>query len=171
VFKARQLIVQDEKLRPLSKPEETTRLIEQFDLMPDRYKGSEVELIIQFSGRPDPVSPSYCSALNLPIGYSLSRRIKVLEPEDAQGHFFLFELYAKYDGYDFLLNSPDEQKYRIVCRLAFGNEVHVVEGSFPTSSILPKSIKDIETGEVFDNYIKHSFIKALIFVKEVGGGA
>ena len=89
---------------------------------------------------------------------------------------FLDKLYAEYDGCDFLFDTPDNKKYKVVAKLAFGQEKRIVlQSDLPffrlnlfTKPPSPK-IKDLETDEVFDNYITHSPVKAVVYVKAIGG--
>jgi len=159
LFRNRQFVIDDDKLRPLTKPEETLELLKKFRLMPDRYKGQEVELIIEFSDLPESVSDTRCKALELPLGNSLSREIKVIEPAEAS-YSFLSNLYAQYKGCDFLYDSPSGRHFKVICRLVFGIEIeYVIRDNL--SSFLPSSSpiwrpppEKIERG-----------VKAIVFVK------
>jgi hypothetical protein len=174
LFKERQLTIDDGKLEPLSEPEKTLELLKKFDLMPSRFEAAEVELIIKFSGNPRSVSEKRCLALGLPVGYSLSRPINVVEPPEASRYRFLDELLAQYEGCEFLYQSPDHKEYRVICKLEFGIEKSVVQTPInpfpsPNAFLLTRPIKDLETGETIDSYITSSNQKAVIFVKMVGG--
>lgn len=177
LFIEKGLVIKEEKLRPSVQPEKTVQLLNKFNLMPDRFDGSEVELIIKFSGNPEGVSKSLCKAIGLRFGWALSSSITVVRPPKVWRQFaFLGELYAEYDGCDFLLDASNNNEYKVVAKLTFGQEKRVVLQSdlpFFSSSLLdqPRSpkIKDLETNEVFDNYITHSPVKALVYVKVIGG--
>ena len=177
LFTEKGLVIKEEKLQPSVQPEKTIQLLNKFDLMPDRFDRSEVELIIKFSGNPEGVSESLCKAIGLRFGWALSRSITVVHPPKVSGQFtFLDELYAEYDGCDFLLDAPDNNEYKVVAKLTFGQEKRVVlQSNSPFFSLSlfaePRSpkIKDLETNEVFDNYIIHSPVKALVYVKAIGG--
>jgi len=174
LFSEKSLVIEKEKLQPSVQPEKTIQLLNKFNFMPDRFDGSEVELIIKFSGNPETVPESLCKAIGLRFGWSLSRSITVVHPSKVSRRFdFLNELYAEYDGCDFLFDAPDNKEYKVVAKLAFGQEKRVVLQSY--SSILvfgsrgSTTIKDLETDEVFDNYITHSPVKAVIYVKAISG--
>ena len=177
LFTEKGLVIEEEKLHPSVQPEKTIQLLNKFDLMPDRFDGSEVELIIKFSDNPEGVSESLCKAIGLRFGWSLSRSITVVHPPKVSRQFmFLDKLYAEYDGCDFLFDTPDNKEYKVVAKLAFGQEKRVVlqsdspffKLSLFTEPPSPK-IKDLETDEVFDNYITHSPVKAVVYVKAIGG--
>lgn len=180
LFTEKGLVIEEEKLQPSVQPEKTIQLLNKFNLMPYRFDGSEVELIIKFSGNPKSVSESLCKAIGLKFGWSLSRPITVVHPPNVLSQFnFLNELYAEYDGCDFLSDALDNKDYKVVAKLAFGQEKRVVlqpaVPSFYMSTVLstmyirPTKIKDLETDEEFDNYIIHSPVKAVIYVKEIDG--
>lgn len=175
LFTEKGLVIEEEKLQPSVHPEKTIRLLNKFNLMPDRFDGSEVELIIMFSGNPKAVSESLCKAIGLRFGWSLSRYITVVHPPAVSRQFkFLNELYAEYDGCDFLFDAPNNKEYKVVAKLAFGQEKKVVLQSKPSLFTVSTrfqdstTIKDLETGEVFDNYITHYPVKAVIYVKAIG---
>ena len=177
LFTEKGLAIKEEKLRPSAQPEKTIQFLNKFDLMPDRFDGSEVELIIKFSGKPEDVSKSLCKAIGLRFGWALSRSITVVHPSKVWRQFtFLGELYAEYDGCDFLFDAPNNNEYKVVAKLTFGQEKRVVlqpDSLFFNLSSFASSqstkIKDLETDEVFDNYITHSPVKALVYVKVIGG--
>lgn len=176
LFKERDLVVEATKLEPLTKPEKSLELLKRFALIPDRYKASEIELIIKFAGQPSAVPDRRCAALGLPIGNSISRPIKVVEPANTKNYDFLDELYAQYSLCDFIYESPDDQAFKVVCKLAFGIEKVIVQ--YPLSSFWPSNViyltespKDIATGETIRSYINTSHLKAIILVKTVGGVA
>jgi len=177
LFTEKGLVIEEEKLQPSVQPEKTIQLLNKFNLMPDRFDGSEVELIIKFSGNSEAVSESLCKAIGLRFGWSLSRSITVVHPPEVSRRFkFLNELYAEYDGCDFLFDAPDNKEYKVVAKLAFGQEKEVVLQSYPSffdfrilGSPRSTTIKDLETGEVFDNYITHTPVKAVLYVKAIGG--
>lgn len=176
LFKERDLVIEDAKLEPLSKPEETLELLKRFDLIPDRYQASEIELIIKFAGDPTAVPDRRCTALGLPIGNSISRPIKVVEPANTHTYHFLDNLFAQYSLCDFVYESPNDQPFKVVCKLAFGIEKAIVQ--YPLSSFWPSNViyltqppKDIATGETITSYINTSHLKAIILVKTVGSVA
>ena len=174
LFTEKGLVIEEENLQPSVQPEKTLQLLNKFNLMPDKFDGSEVELIIKFSGNPKAVSESLCKAIGLRFGWSLSRSITVVHPPEVSRRFaFSNELYAEYDGCDFLFDAPDNKEYKVVVKLAFGQEKEVVLQSsssfFGLNIFGSKTIKDLETGDVFDNYITHSPVKAVIYVKAIGG--
>lgn len=177
IFSEKGLFIEKERLKPSVQPEKTTSLLEKFDLMPNRYAGSEIELIIKFLGSPRSVPKSLCIALKLPFGHSLSRSISILHPADISSEFnFLEKLFGEYDGCDSLYNAPVNKEFKVVVRLAFGEERNIVRQPPPflpnvTSMLLiprPTLIKDLETGEPpFENYIYQSPAKAIILVKTI----
>jgi hypothetical protein len=177
LFEEKSLVIEKEKLKPSVRPEDTTSLLKKFDLMPKHFAGSEIELILNFLGPPKSVPKEICNAIKLQFGYSLSRPISILHPPQVLSKFtFLDTLYAEYGGCDFLYNATENKEFKIVARLAFGEERKIVwqpTPLFPSfSSILvnrPNIIKDLETGEPpFENYITHSPIKAIILVRIKG---
>jgi len=171
-FTEKGLIIEEEKLQPSVQPKKTIRLLNKFNLMPDRFDGSEVELIIKFSGNRESVSESLCKAIGLRFGWSLSRSITIVHPPNVSSQFnFLSELYAEYEGCDFLFDTPNNKEYKVVAKLAFGQEKRVVLQShspFFASSLFDARIRDLETDEVFNNYITHSPVKAVVYVKAIG---
>ena len=174
LFSEKSLVIEKEKLQPSVQPEKTIQLLNKFNLMPDRFDGSEVELIIKFSGNPETVPESLCKAIGLRFGWSLSRFITVVHPPKVSRQFnFLNKLYAEYDGCDFLFDASDNKEYKVVVKLAFGQEKRVVLQSdrslFVTGVRRSTTIKDLETDKEFDNYITHSPVKAVIYVKAISG--
>ena len=167
LFTEKDLVIEEEKIQPSVKPEKTIQLLNKFNLMPNRFNGSELELIIKFSGNPGAVPESVCKAIGLRFGESLSRLITVIHPPKVSRQFgFLNKLYAEYNGCDFLFDAPDNKEYKVVAKLAFGQEKRVVLQSDPLLFLWhPTAIKDLETGEKFNNYITNSPIKVTIYVK------
>lgn len=168
VFSAKGLIVEEDKLEPSVEPERTKELLRRFDLMPGRFAGSEVELIARLSGTAWSVSRSICKALRLEIGKCLFRDITVLHPPELELDF-VDGIYAQYDKCDFLLDAPTDKEFRLLARLAFGQRRIIVKRPHPfgvQARLLGDStLKDLDTGEVFENYITHEPIKALILVR------
>jgi hypothetical protein len=174
LFSEKSLVIEKEKLQPSVQPEKTIQLLNKFNLMPDRFDGSEVELIIKFSGNPETVPESLCKAIGLRFGWSLSRFITVVHPPKVSRQFkFLNKLYAEYGGCDFLFDASDNKEYKVVAKLAFGQEKRVVLQSdrslLVTGVRRSTTIKDLETDKEFDNYITHSPVKAVIYVKAISG--
>jgi hypothetical protein len=172
VFSARDLIIEKDKLEPSDEPERTKELLQRFDLMPGRLAGGEVELIATFSGPARSVPRSTCNALRLEFGQSLSRPISIVQPPDLKEDF-VDRIYGEYTKCDFLSDAPGDKEFKLIARLAFGDERHIVHKPHPlsfqaaTQGYLHYSatVKDLETGEVFENYITHEPIKALILAK------
>lgn len=167
------LVVKDEEIQPSSQSEKINQLLNKFDLMPDRFQGSEVELIIKFSGKPRAVSESLCKAIDLRFGSSLSRSITIVNLS-LNNFVFLNELYAENDGCDLLFNAPDNKEYKIIAKLAFGQEKRlVIQSDLLLSPALSffgnNTIKNLDTGEVFKNYITQNYVKVVIFVKKLDG--
>jgi hypothetical protein len=174
LFSEKSLVIEKEKLQPSVQPEKTIQLLNKFNLMPDRFDGSEVEVIIKFSGNPETVPESLCKAIGLRFGWSLSRFITVVHPPKVSRQFkFLNKLYAEYGGCDFLFDASDNKEYKVVAKLAFGQEKRVVLQSdrslLVTGVRRSTTIKDLETDKEFDNYITHSPVKAVIYVKAISG--
>jgi len=181
LFSDKGFTIEEEKLKPSVQPEETKKLLNKFDLVPKRFAGSEVEFIFEFSGSPRSVYKNLCNAIKLPFGHSLSRSISILHPPRVSNEFnFLDKLYAEFDGCDFLYNAPSNKEFKIVARLAFGEERIIVWKSrkflnpllqsFTTVLREPPSItiKDLETGvPPFEDYITYSPVKAIILVKKI----
>jgi hypothetical protein len=169
--------MEPDKLQPSVEPEHTMKILDKFNLMPVIYSGSEVELIARFSGQPKQVSQSKCQALHLQFGISISRPIQIIHPPAIQKRFdFLDRLFAEYEGCEFLYETPEDKELKLVAKLAFGEER--TEVFQPNSYAFPMflgtragPIKDLKTGEVYDGYIKHIPIKAIIYVKTIGGNA
>jgi hypothetical protein len=172
IFSAKRLNVEEDKLEPSVEPERTKDLLQRFDLMPGRLAGREVELIARFSGPARSVPRSTCNALGLEFGQSLSRPISVVHPPDLSEDFADC-IYGQYAKCDFLSEAPADAEFKLIARLAFGDERGIVKRPHPhTLEALERghlgystTIKDLETGEVFENYITHKPIKALILVK------
>jgi hypothetical protein len=166
------LVIEEQKFQPSVQPEETIQLLRKFDLMPERFRGSEVQLVIRFSGEPEDVPQGVCRALRLEFGSSLSRPITALQPPAASTQFgFLRKLYAEDDGCDFLFEAPDSKEYGVIAKLGFGwqRELVMQDPPFPyVAAWAPRVIKDLETGEVFANYTTRSPVKAVIHVKAIG---
>ena len=103
VFSDKGWVVEEEKLQPSAEPEKAIALFRQFDLMPRRVTGSEVELTFKFSSPPSQVSRTVCKAIGLQYGSSLRREINILYPPEVSNTFnFTKHIYAEYDGCDFL---------------------------------------------------------------------
>jgi len=182
VFSEKGIEIEKDRLKPTIESEKTIELLRKFNLMPDRFKGSEIELIIKFSGEPCSVTKELCQAIDLKFGHSLSRTIRVIHPPAGSIKFdFLLQLYAEYDGCDFLYNTPDDKEVKIVAKLAFGQERIIVYQPLPPpsiSSISPRIfephrfiIKDFETDDPpFEDYLIRSPVKAIIFVKAISKG-
>lgn len=168
LFSEKELIVEEDKLKPSVEPERTKELLRRFDLMPGRFAGSEVELIARLSGFARSVPRNTCTALRLEFGQSLSRPITVVHPPELELDF-VDEIYAQYDKCDLLFDAPTDKEFKLIARLAFGQRRIIVKK--PYLSILPPSLlgystlKDLDTGEVFENYITREPIKALILVR------
>ena len=168
LFSEKDLIVEEDKLKPSVEPERTKELLRRFDLMPGRFAGSEVELIATLSSSARSVPPNTCNALRLEIGKCLFRDITVLHPPELELDF-VDGIYAQYDKCDLLFDAPTDKEFKLIARLAFGQRRIIVKN--PYLSILPPSLlgyrtlKDLDTGEVFENYITHEPIKALILVR------
>ena len=83
------------------------------------------------------MSESLCKAIGLRFGWSLSRSITVVHPPKVSSQFqFLNELYAEYDGCDFLVNTPNDKEYKVVAKLVFGQEKRVVLQSDSSFSLI-----------------------------------
>ncbi|MGD2248777.1 MAG: DUF4062 domain-containing protein [Candidatus Methanofastidiosia archaeon] len=175
------LHIEEEKLLPLAEPKKIKKLLWKFDLTPERFSGREAELILKFTGDPLSVTKSVCRAINLRFGQSIKRPIMVLDPPGASEEFsFLKYLYAEYDGCDFLYDASTDEELKVIAKLAFGQERKFVwqtdlakikmlfsQSILTNLSAIPETkIKDLETGEVFENYITHSPLKAIVFVKK-----
>jgi len=173
-FMAKGLTVEEHKLEPSVEPERTKELVRRFDLMPGQLAGSEVELIASFSGPARSVPRSTCDALRLELGKSLSRPIDVVHPPDLEEDF-VDRLYGQHAKCDFLYDAQADVHFKIIARLAFGDERRIVRRPHPFSLEarvsarldLSTTLKDLETGEVFEDYITHEAIKALILVKVI----
>ena len=174
VFFAKGLTVEEDKLEPSVEPERTKELLRRFDLMPGRLAGSEVELIARFSGEARSVPRSTCNALQLEFGESLSRPISVVHPPDLKDDF-VGRLYAQHAKCDFLSDAQADAQFKLIARLAFGDERRIVRQPHPLTLASmagqyfsrPTKLRDLETGEVFEDYITHEAIKALILVKVI----
>jgi hypothetical protein len=172
-------VVEEERLKPSIEPQKMVELLRKFDLMPGRFAGSEVELIIKFSGVPKRVSQGLCKAIGLQFGSSLQREITVVRPIGISDSFgFVNTIYAEYEACDFLYEAPEGKEHMIVAKLSFGQErsIHIQPESFlrapywrSTGIFLgePAKVKDLETGEEFENYITYSPVKALVLVKRI----
>jgi len=174
LFSEKGLIVEEDKLKPSVEPERTKQLLRRFDLTPGRLAGSEVELIARFSGAARSVPRSTCNALRMEFGHSLSRPMTVVHPPELKEDF-VDRIYGQYDKCDFLCDAPPDEEFKLIARLAFGEERLIVRQPGPlTLAFRPlgyfdrsTTIKDLETGEVFEDYITHEPIKALILVKVI----
>ncbi|MDP2207580.1 MAG: DUF4062 domain-containing protein [Bacteroidota bacterium] len=177
LFTERNFEIESDKLQPSVQPEQTIKILDKFNLMPDKYSGSEIELIINFSGRPEQVSQGKCDALHLRFGRSIARRIDIIHPKDVHKQFnFLDRLFAEYEGCEFLYDSPEDKQVKIVAKLAFGEERTEVIQPNPYAFAISLgtragTIKDLKTGEVYDSYIRYIPRKAIIYVKTIGGNA
>lgn len=175
------VVIEEEKLRPLAQPKKVKELLWKFDLTPERFAGRQVELVLEFTGNPQWVTKSVCRAINLRFGHSLKRPIKVLDPPRVPPEFtFLDYLYAEYDGCDFLYDASPDEEFKVIAKLVFGQERKFVWQtdlarrkmlSPPNIQISPSKIpetkiKDLETGEILENYITYSPVKAIVFAKE-----
>lgn len=183
-FSEKGIDIEKERLKPTTESEETMDLMRKFDLTPERFKGSEVELIIKFSGEPQSVNKELCQAIDLKFGHSLSRPIKVLHLQGSSDKFkFLQQLHAEYDGCDFLYDVPGDKEVKIIAKLAFGQERTIVfqppprphprsylsQGVYEFYEPYRPVIKDIETDSPpFTDYLIRSPVKAIIFMREVG---
>lgn len=180
-FRDIDLFIEEEKIQPSVGPKEIEKLLWKFDLTPERFAGSEVELILKFTNIPLSVDKNICMAINLRFGHSLKRQITILDPPGILGKFtFLDYLYAEYDGCDFLYDTPADEELKVIARLVFGQERKFVwqtdlvrtkmffsHTAQAYSSIHPETkIKDLETGEIIENYITYSPVRAIVFVKE-----
>lgn len=173
--------IEEGKLQPSYQPQETIELLSKFDLMPKRFNGSEVELIIQFSGAPKIVPKNLCKAIGLQFGSSLQREMKIIDPPGITNSLsFTSTIYAEYERCDFLYQAPENKEFKVIARLEFGEEkiLHIQPASFwrrsywesATSIYLGPEltkIKDLDTDEEIENYITHSPVKALVLVKTI----
>ncbi len=178
LFSDKGWVIEEEKLQPSSQPQETIELLRKFDLMPKRFDGSEVELIIQFSSAPKIVPKNLCKAIGLQFGSSLQRDIKVVDPPEVTNSLgFTSTIYAEYERCDFLYQAPQNKEFKVIARLEFGEEINLHIQSelfwrraYTTTAFLgpePTKIKDLDTDEEFENYITRSPVKALVLVKTI----
>lgn len=114
LFSEKGLEIEKGRLKPTVESEKTKELLRKFDLMPKRFAGSEVELIIKFEGSPSSASKSLCDAINLGFGQSISRPIAVIHPQ-IKILDFIVRLYAEYDSCDFLYDAPPGQRIQNNC--------------------------------------------------------
>lgn len=171
LFRKEKYTIEEEKVKPSSKLEETTKLIEKFDLMPGRFRGSEVELAIKFTGEPIAVPESLCEAIGLADGEALSRSISIVSPKTISNQFsFLWKVYAEYStGCDFLYNSFKDKEYKVVIKFAYGKEKTLVQSSY--GIVCKPPIKDLASGHVFEDYIKTNPVKAIILTKVISNSS
>ena len=163
------IVIDEEKLEPLSDKKETIDLINKFLLMPKILDGTEIELIIEFTGSPFAIHKKTCDALKLTYGASIERNIKIIEPVDSsfKNVWFLKKLFAEDELCDFLYNAEPNVPYKIIVKLSFGYEQEIIHTSRTTFSGQVKTppMIDLETREKIESYLQQTPIKALILVK------
>lgn len=178
LFKKKELTFDENKIKPISDEEKTVNVIKNFDLIPKRLKGTEIELILKFESDPQQVSYKRCNTLRLTHGSSVVRDIKIIQPPEIQDKFrFLNRIYAEDDLCDFLIDSSTEDECKVLAQLSFGMERTIVrKSSYPylsgsafttffDPSPQPSTIlKDYDTGDTIDidNYLTRNEIKAII---------
>jgi hypothetical protein len=167
------IVINEEKFEPLSDNAKTLEIINKFNLMPKKFSGKEIELIVEFTSAPITIQKPKCDALKLTYGASLSRRIKIIEPNDnsLKNFRFLKDLLAEDELCEFLYNAKPSQNYKIIAKLSFGCEQEFIQNSGSkllsgiTSIFNPPPIIDLDTKERIENYLQHTPIEALILVK------
>ncbi len=166
LMREKDIAIDQDKLEPLSDDKTTIEIIKKFWVMPKRLDGTEIELIIEFTNSPFAIDQKICRALKLTYGASVQRRIKIIEPNDdsVRAYSVLKNLYAEDDLCEFLYRAENSKPYKIIAKLSFGyvQEIHEAIPAYK-----PHPIKDLETGEMIDSYIRYHPIEALIMVRPI----
>jgi len=167
------LMIENGKIKTSVESKKILDLLRKFDLMPTRFSGSEVELIIKFEDSPRSVSKDLCEAINLEFGQSISRPIAVMHPQ-IETLDFIVRLYAEYDGCDFLYDAPMDKEFKIIARLVFGEErkdtwyQSPISPDFTPPFLIASPITYLETRRPsFEHHISYTPVKALVLVKTI----
>jgi hypothetical protein len=170
IIREKGIVIDEDKFEPLSDNKTTIELINKFNLMPKKFSGAEIGLIVEFINSPHGVHKRTCDGLRLTYRATLARRIKIIEPNESSFTSFQFlkELYAEDEFCDFLYTAETGKPYKIIAKLSFGfeQEIHHVSPirNYVVLNTTPP-INNLETGEKIESYIRHNPIEALILVK------
>jgi hypothetical protein len=168
LLKDRGYEVNEFKFEPVSDEAATVESIIKFNLMPKLENGTEIEIIVEFSGSPDSVDKQVCEALNLTYGASISRAIKVISPKEVEGVPFLRKLFAQDAQCEFIYKSDSKKPYKIIAKLSFGISKSIRFHQSSRYRLNTEFIHDVNTGQKIANYVHavESSEKGLIFIKE-----
>lgn len=168
-----QFELDESKLEPSGAEDKARDVLYRFNLMPAMYTGSEIEMVVKFSGEPKAVERSECAALGLNIGQAIYRGIEIVNPPNIKmNSLFASYLYAERDRCNFIYEAKDGDEYRILARLAYGEREEIsrfpnyfYHNPFPLS--VASSILHSQLIQYSEKEVRRIEVKALVFIREI----